>query len=125
GVQSALGGKGLQQEIHDRVVIPDISSYLQLDDSSVHIVRNEKDQPEQVLSLMFTDELNEDELLPKLNVYLLPATYKNKNTYWNSVAQIDNNVLQASQKIELNLIPNERTHSKNYSFKLDVPTNRG
>ncbi len=125
GVKSSLGGEGLARKVTGRVVIPDISSYLKLEDSGVQIVRNESDEPEQVLSLVFTDEINEEELLSKLNVYLLPDTYKNKKTYWNSVAQVDNNVLQASKKVELNPIPNERDYSPRYSFKLNVPVNRG
>ena len=124
GLKSASGGTALAREVSDRVAIPDVDSYLQLDDSSALIARSEEDVPEQVVYLHFTDEIAENELSSKLKLFLLPEVFENKTRYWSSVAQVSNNVLAASDLVELKAIPNERQYSQTYSFVVDVPVGR-
>lgn len=125
GVKSLLGGEGSHREAEDRVLIPDIYSFLKVSSAQSRIIRNDKDEPEQILILEFTDDIDEQELLSKLSLHLLPKKNPKKNrTYWSSPREVSDEILRNSDKLELKAIPNERNFSKLYSFAIDVPENR-
>src|SRR5690606_29907414 len=112
------GGEALDDDQEDKVLIPDIYSFLRVGDVKTEIVRNSKNDPEQILFIEFTDDIDEKEILSKLSMYLLP----NKNYY--RAGEITKDVLASSEKIDFKVLPNERPHSKLYSFFIDVPENR-
>ncbi len=125
GTKSLLGGKASKTRRDAKVVIPSVYSFLQVKQSNIKIVRNENKEPEQVLTLEFTDEINELQLKDKLAVYLLPIKNSKRNRrYWSSPSEIDSKVLQAAKPQPLNLFANPRADSKQYNLKLDVPENR-
>lgn len=124
GVKSTLGGESSKESVETKVTIPDIYSFLKVD-SRAQIVRNEKNDPEQMFFLEFTDNINKKELLGKMAIYLLP--YKGQKygkNYWKSPREVTNNVLNNSEKIEYVTIANKNKDSKLYSFKVDVPEGR-
>ena len=121
GVRSLLGGAVSSTELDSKVMIPDVYSFLKAS-ASVEIVRNDKNEPEQVAILAFTDDIPDTELASKLSVYLLPEP--EKQGLWRSPAQISDAVLARSQKIDYQVIPNERDVSKIHNLRLDVAENR-
>jgi len=121
GVSTILGGEEFLDGAEDKIFIPDIYSFLKVDKAHVSIVRNSLDEPEQVLVLEFTDDIEQKELLEKLSVYKLPEADQFELSSWNSPRQVDDNVLLKSEKVELKQIANERDSSKTYSFVIDVP----
>ncbi len=125
GVKPAVGGKASVDEISKQILIPDIFSFLKVEQASTQIVRNEKKEPEQVLTLQFTDDISEEELLSKLSVYVLPEENKKRNSkYWKNPREVTQGVLQEAVPVELNLIPNEYDFSKLYSFVYEAPSDR-
>ena len=118
-------GIPLSQGMAKQVLIPDIYSFFKVSDVISRIVRNEKQEPEQVIMMNFTDDVEETALKEKLNVYLLPVTNpKRKSKYWSSPREVTRDVLNRSRKVDLTFIPNERSFSKSYNFKYDAPANR-
>ncbi len=125
GVAPAVGGKTSVDEISEQILIPDIFSFLKVEQASTQIVRNEKQEPEQVLILQFTDDISEKELLRKLSVYVLPERNKRrKSKYWKSPREVTQGVLQQATPVELNLVPNEYEFSKLYNFVYEAPSGR-
>jgi len=125
GLVSILGGAATQNKSETKILIPDIYSYLKVSNAQVQVIRNEKNEPEQLLTLEFTDEINQQELLSKLSIKLLPKNdERNGKQYWESPREVSTNVLLDSDQIYFSLIPNERASSKIYSFSLDIPENR-
>lgn len=125
GVKTLLGGNASQEKIYDKVLIPDIYSFLKVSMAKTNIIRNQKNEPEQVMMLEFTDDLDEKELLDKLSLYLLPKYNETKGkSYWKSPREVSEEVLRNSKKLDLRLISNQRTFSKLYSFVFDAPEKR-
>jgi len=125
GVRPANGGAPTEVESTEQVVIPDLFSFLKISDSRSQIIRNEEKEPEQVLTLQFTDDIDETELLSKLKAYLLPEYNKKRNRrYWKSPREITPGVLGESTPVNLQLVPNPRGSSRIYNFTYDLPENR-
>ena len=125
GVKTMLGGAATEETSEDKILIPDIYSFLKINNASTQIVRNEKNEPEQLIMLEFTDYINEKELLNKLSVHLLPKrNIKKRSNYWQSPREVTSEVLHNSDTVNFRLIPNEKENSKFYSFVIDVPENR-
>ncbi len=120
GVKSLLGGNGSQQVAKTRVVIPDLYSFLKVEHADLSIIKNQDGEPEQVLVLNFSDDIQRQELLNKLKLYILPKQgQKQGKNYWNKVTDINPEVLKNSQKVTFKLLENERNHAKQYSLVLD------
>ena len=120
GIKSILGGKTTQKELIVKEFIPDIYSFLKVSNATTNIVRNEKNEPEQVLTLEFTDPIESKELLNKLNLYSLPTRREPQGrSSWSSPSQVNANVLKNSDKVALKMIPNERSSSNIYNFIID------
>ena len=118
-------GAPLAQGLAKQVLVPDIFSFFKVREATSRIVKNEKQEPEQIIMLNFTDDVEEKAVLEKLNVYLLPVINPKRNVkYWNSPREVTQGILNNSEKIELKLIPNERSFSKTYNFIYDAPANR-
>ncbi|MBC2742793.1 MAG: alpha-2-macroglobulin family protein, partial [Desulfosarcina sp.] len=125
GVMPATGGNPTTAVLSDTVLIPDLYSFLKVSEANALIVPNERQEPEQVLALTFTDEIAEDELSQKLSVYLLPElNRKRKSRYWKSPREVTDQELAASDRLTLKAVPNERSASATYHFVIDVPESR-
>ena len=124
GVTSILGGESSTTAVETKALIPDVFSFLKINTRS-QIVRNQQNEPEQVVMLDFTDDIAEKELLAKISIHLLPKKgQRNGKNNWKSPRQVGANVLRDSEKIDYSVIPNERNYSKLFSLKVDVPENR-
>ena len=122
GVKSLLGGSASRQAVDSKVLVPDIYSYLKVTNVSTQIVRNTQNEPEQLLMLEFTDEIEQQELLSKLRVYQLSKPIDSSARNRDRRPRLVNEaMLLKSKKLDVSLIPNERSSAKHYSFVIDVP----
>lgn len=121
GVTSLLGGSGSPNTLKTQALVPDLYSYLKVTNASIQIIRNAENEPEQILMLEFTDEIEQSELLSKLSAYRLNKWSKNHyRKYVNKPGLVSEGTLKSSDKLSLDLIPNERESSNRYSFRVDV-----
>ncbi len=124
GVTSLLGGQATSEDLISKVKVPDIYSFLKAE-SRLQILRNPKDQPEQVVMLSFTDELSVQEIKQNLAIYLLPKRgQKLGRNRWQGPRQISSNVLSNSELLNYRLLENPRSSSKQYNMVIDIPQNR-
>ncbi|WP_155317283.1 alpha-2-macroglobulin [Desulfosarcina alkanivorans] len=125
GLMPATGGKGTPAALTDTVLVPDRYSFLKVSEAGARIVPNDRQDPEQVITLTFTDEIDEDTLSEKLSVYLLPEFNRKRNVrYWKSPREVTGQELAASERLTLTAVPNERPASTTYHFVVDAPENR-
>lgn len=124
GVRSLLGGNVSDETVESKVLIPDVYSFLKAS-SMIEVVRNEKNEPEQIVMLEFTDDISDKELAEKLSIYLLPEKQPEMNKhYWGSPREVTPRALTLSEKLNYVVIPNERNYAKHHSLRIDVPENR-
>ncbi|MEP1743388.1 MAG: alpha-2-macroglobulin [Kangiellaceae bacterium] len=124
GVASLLGGTSTIKEVSTKVKVPDIYSFLKVE-SLVQILRNPKDEPEQVVMLSFTDDISIQEMRQNLEIYLLPRQgQKSGKSRWQSPRQISHSVLADSELITYRLLENPRDNSRQYNVVIDIPQNR-
>ena len=125
GVKSLLGGRESTAVVEAQTLIPDIYSFLKVESVAAQIIRNEQNEPQQVLLLEFTDDIDEAELLSKLSLHLLPGKGEAKGrSSWKRPREVTDAVLANSRPLEFRLLPNARNHSKFYSLVIDVPQRR-
>ncbi|MGB2579631.1 hypothetical protein AAIR98_001550 [Elusimicrobium simillimum] len=74
----ALSKLSTADAIEKTLDIPSSSKFFRLEGVSSDIVRDAKDDPQQVLFVNFTDAVSEDAIKGKVKAYLLPVTNKNK-----------------------------------------------
>jgi uncharacterized protein YfaS (alpha-2-macroglobulin family) len=131
GVKAEVGPSQTQETVSAKVLIPDAGSYFKVSNTNATIVRNEKDRPEQVLTLETTLGVTEAELKKSLHVYLLPkdypasATEETKQNYsWQNPGEVTAAILALSQPLALTAIPADRDFATLHSYKLTAETPR-
>ncbi|MDL2321005.1 alpha-2-macroglobulin [Desulfosarcina sp. OttesenSCG-928-B08] len=125
GILPAAGGNAIDAPVSDTVTVPDRYSFLKVSSADSAIVTNGKGDPEQVITLDFTDAIARDQLLGKLSVHLLPQRNPHrKNTYWKSPREVTDADLSASDPVALKMVDNPRDTATTYHFVVDVPEDR-
>lgn len=125
GVQSMLGGAPATAPEPASVLVPDRFSYLRVDTTSLRIERNPDNEPQQLLLLELTDDIDEKVLQQHLQVWLLPASNPGtQSDYWSSPREVSEAILKQSERLTVQQIPNPRSHARQFSFVLDVPERR-
>ncbi|MFO7592528.1 MAG: alpha-2-macroglobulin [Pseudomonadota bacterium] len=120
GLKSALGSARTAEEVSGDVRIPDIYSFFRVASSDSRIVRNRDDEPEQIISISFSDDVAGESVREAFELYLLPERKRS----WRGPREVTAQVLSRSKKIDWEAIPNQRDAEKHYSFKVDVPEHR-
>lgn len=114
-----------------QLLIPDTSAFLKVISSSASIVRNEQDQPEQVLTVETSLGINEKDFNQKVHVYLLPKDYPasskeeaKPNYSWQNPGEITPDILSLSTSLNKKAIPSEHNYATLHSFTFREKTPR-
>ena len=125
GIRSIYGGEASEQTYESKVMVPDLYSYLKVEQSEMEVLRNADNVPEQFVLLGFTDAISRTELLDKFSLFMLPSgSEKNAKNYWQGPREVTNEVLASAQKVDFVLMPNALDAAKNYQLKIDVKEGR-
>jgi hypothetical protein len=125
GVAPATGGEPWKGDLAKDLLIPDRSSYLKVTGASVRIVPNAQGEPQQILTLAFTDDIAESELKDKLQLWLLPERNPQRNRdYWRSPREVTEEILRQATPIELQPLETEHGFAREYHLPLDAPPKR-
>jgi alpha-2-macroglobulin len=130
GIRSSRGGPGTDQKFEQRVLIPGLFS-LAVAGNQLTIVRNQRDEPEQVLVLATSADVGESDLQQRVSAWLLPlydpATPPDKRVrpqVWNRPEMIGPEILKAATPLTLTPIPAEREYSSQLAFRYDADPGR-
>jgi uncharacterized protein YfaS (alpha-2-macroglobulin family) len=118
GVRAATGRAKSQALMSRSVDVPDVDHLFQVESVTAHIVQNQQGQPEQVLSLTFTDEVDQETIANHLWIDLLPKRSKPWSLSEASKAKDD------GQRVDWKLVPNERDSARHYNLVFDAPEER-
>lgn len=131
GARSRDGGVHIRDELKTEVSVPGMYSYFRISDAAVNLVRNEHNDPEQVVILETTDGVEENVLKDNIEFLLLPRDRPAskgrklvKNYQWYNVEEIGPEILKQSSKVAFTAMPAEHEYAKLHSFRIDVAPNR-
>lgn len=110
-VTNAAKTTTLGTQVTQKMLLPDTSSFMKVRDARSQIVRNEDNEPEQVITVSLTDHVSEDEVKQRLNMYSLPRH--------RSVGYIRENGYSNARKIRYELIPNAEPTSDVYNLRIN------
>ena len=131
GLKSSLGGKGTPDAMESSAKIPSIYSMFQVDDAATSIVRNDKYEPETVITVNFTNGITEEETARNVSAFLLPencpagvyGTDEVKKCRWDA-EHVSREILAKSQKVTLAPISTDREFAQLHSFHYSAPSGR-
>jgi alpha-2-macroglobulin len=135
GIKASRGGNETQPELNTNVDVPGLNS-LKIADVHADLVRDERNEPNQVLLINTSFSVQESELPKKLSVWLLPARHPDpklqasferyrpgKPFAWTS-ANLRPEVLNANTRLALTQIPGEQEHYELHSFRYSADPGR-
>lgn len=131
GVRAARAGNATSAPLTTSVDVPGLNS-LRIASVALDLVRDERNEPNQVLLIQSSFSVPEAEMPPKVRAWLLPLqhpdpqqqrTYGSRPFVW-SAATLRPEVLVDANRIELAQIPGEREHYELHSFRYSADPGR-
>jgi alpha-2-macroglobulin len=135
GVHAARGGNESREELATNVDVPGLNS-LNISDVALDIVRDERNEPDQVLLITTSFSVLEKELPAKVHAWLLPvkhpdpklqqpydASSRNRPFPWNA-SNLRPDVLRSDTRLQLTQIPGERDHYELHSLRYEADPGR-
>ncbi|HKR37296.1 MAG TPA: alpha-2-macroglobulin [Steroidobacteraceae bacterium] len=135
GVHSARGGNETRDELATNVDVPGLNS-LKISDVALDIVRDERNEPDQVLLITTSFSVRERDLPAKVHAWLLPLGHPDPQLQqpfardhsgepfpWNS-SNLRPEVLRTETQLQLTQIPGEREHYELHSLRYDAAPGR-
>lgn len=130
GVVSARQGKPFDDVLTQLVKVPGLAS-LSVTELRTDVAQTIKNEPEQIITAALSASTLEKDIKGATTAWLLPLynpkTKKEERTepyQWSSPADVSEDVLKASTKIDLELIAGEREHNEAHVFKYQAPIGR-
>lgn len=130
-VSSSTDTGHLKDAITKNLLIPDSSNFLTVVSASASIVRNDKDRPEQILTVETTLGVNENDFNKSVHFYLLPQDYPatsveaaKPNYQWQNPGEVTDSILALATPLTKQTIPTEHNYSTLHSFKFAAQTPR-
>ena len=131
GVKSAINTAETKVEVTKNLLVPDQSSFFKVVQAGASIIRNDSDQPEQILTLETSLGATETAINQSLHVYLLPqnrpATANEgeiSNYQWQNPGEVNASILALSTPLTKKNIPADRHFATLHSYQFNVNTPR-
>ncbi|AUH73038.1 alpha-2-macroglobulin family protein [Legionella sainthelensi] len=130
-ITSSTDSAHLQHELTQNLLIPSAQDFLKIISASASIVRNDKDRPEQVLTVETSLGINESEFNKSVHIFLLPkdkpatvAEEAKENYEWQNPGEVTQTVLSLATPLNREALPTEQNYSTLHSFKFKAETPR-
>jgi uncharacterized protein YfaS (alpha-2-macroglobulin family) len=130
GVVAARGGKGSASELYGSVRVPGLAS-LVVSGVQASVVSNARAEPEQLVQVQLSATTAEKEIAKATTAWLLPVNHpkqkgeERKHPYaWGDPAEITDEILKLSTRLDLELAAGERDHSEAHAFRYNAPVGR-
>ncbi len=119
----------LGKPLSRNLLIPDSSNFLKIINATANIIRNDKDRPEQVLTIETSIGVNEQQFNKAVHIYVLPKDYpetahsKKKLDYtWQNPGEVTADILALAKPLSKENIPSETNYATLHSFKFNLNT---
>lgn len=127
GVSPRRGGPATGGELLAQVRVPGMYDFFRIEGAEAGIVRDERQEPEQVLTIQASAGLEEKALAEAIRAWVLPSTRPaapgrggQPAAHW-SARDVGPGALAQAAPVELTPIPGAREHASSLSFKLRAP----
>ena len=118
------GGARISEELTGQVTVPGMYSFFRISAAKTTLVRNEHNEPEQVLIIETTDGVTTEVLQNNIEVYELPkdrpampGRRAARDVHWSRPEQIGPEILSLSRRVELDFLPTDRKYATQHSIK--------
>ena len=125
GVRARAGGRGTGEPVETEVAIAGLYNFLKIASSTIQIVDNERNEPEQVLVLETSVGVSEPEMKRSVQAWLLPEhdpstpAEKTKRPHqWTDPERVDPELLKKARPLALDAIAQEQEYSTTHSFRI-------
>lgn len=135
GTRAARGGNEASDRLTASVEVPGLNS-LKISNISLDIVRDERNEPDQVILINTSFSVPERDLPPKVRVWLLPEKHpdatlqaqferhqRGKPFAWTS-SNFRPDVLTPQNQLQIEQIPGEQEHYELHSLRYQAPPGR-
>lgn len=128
--QKGLGRLG---NLFQQIAIKSLQDFIDIRQFSSTLVRNEQDEPEQLLSVHWTTEMPSKEVAEKLHAYLLPVPPKRSARTagnvkiprrFNGPGEVNEDILKKAEAVSLTPIPTEHDAEEILFFRFHAPARR-
>jgi uncharacterized protein YfaS (alpha-2-macroglobulin family) len=130
GVRSERGGNAAG-ELASRTTVPGMFAYFRIEDAQLSLVRDERNEPEQVLIVSTSVDVLGSEIAKHIEAFVLPkdrpaapGRRAQRNFRWGDPTAVGPEVLATAQPLALDPVPTERDHAKLHSFRIDAEPER-
>ncbi|MET0659394.1 MAG: alpha-2-macroglobulin [Steroidobacteraceae bacterium] len=135
GVRAARGGNETPEALQAQVDVPGLNS-LAIEQLALDLVRDERNEPNQVLIVSASSSVLESEMPAKVKAWLLPLKhpdsklqaqqdrYRRGQPFQWSESTLRPEVLTRATQLELKPIPGERDHYELHSFRYEAEPGR-
>ncbi len=133
GLTPLHGGEPSPAGYSERARIPDLKTYLTIDNSAALIARAEDGAPKQVLSLVTNTKAKPKDVLANVRMYLLPAQHpvtkrsgkKQDELYkWEADSEVTPEILKLSTPVALQPMEAPEKDTTAFEFTFDAPPGR-
>jgi len=125
GIRTVQGNTGLSDTLLGKLQIPTISSFFHVKKMDALIIPNQKKDPEQTITVDFSDAILRRNLEGNIKVWLLPPKNPERNNErWTSASQINPEILGQASELPLKLAEIVGESSERFGLVFDAPENR-
>ncbi|HVE15398.1 MAG TPA: MG2 domain-containing protein, partial [Chthoniobacterales bacterium] len=124
GLRTVQGGAFTQDDVSAKCRVPDLYSFFQISGSDTTIVRNDRGEPDQVLTVSTTGAIASRDLAKALHLWILPKkppTVDDSEPRWEGPREITPEVLSNSRSAALEVIPSRDPVTQEHAFRFHVP----
>lgn len=127
GLQPLNSPARAHEAVQATVLIPSAARFFQISNATTAIVRNQKNQPEQILTVETSLGVTAATLKKALHVYVLPqdypataATEAKENYQWQNPGEVTPAILALAQPLNLTAIPGDRDQATLHAYQYNV-----
>ena len=130
GIPALRGGTPFEGELSRNVRVPGLAS-LRVQSIEVAVAQNAKAEPEQIMAVRLSASTHEKDIKQAIAAWVLPVNHPNQKGeerkvpyQWSNQAEVTEDILKKSTKIDLELAPGEREHAEVHGFRYNAPIGR-
>ncbi|AFE53554.1 alpha-2-macroglobulin family protein [Rickettsia prowazekii] len=130
-IQNNKMQNNIRYSYKEKVLIPSLSSYFKITNSTATIVKDAKLKPEQIIIITTNTPVSGEEVKKHLELFLLPKNKPHflgvtgkKNYKWQSPKEITDDILKLSEKINFELLPSVPKITTVHNFKVNTVASR-
>ncbi len=130
GLVATRGGKAFDSELLHSVRVPGLAS-LSVTRLTANVALNAANEPEQIIAATLSASTLEKDIKGATSAWLLPLHHpkskkedRKKPYAWGDSAEISEDVLKESTRVDLDLVAGEREHNESHIFKYNAPVKR-